>query len=166
MGGNGIVSKRNLTDKGGVEVKRPVIQASSHHWVTSVQAEAEQWRDAMDLEEGLPKKGRPVTSGIHGPIPAVWSEGAAGWSSHVVDVDRRPGMVVQFAVQRNRHTQVHAGKAVVHPRHGVVNLPANASAVVRTSDWDGSTIVRPTGVNTKPKPKPTTKRRDGKPPKK
>lgn len=109
--------------------------AESHHWVYATRAAAARIQAGFNEAEGLPRKGRHVTPGIHGPIPARYRPGAPGWTSDVVNIDMGPSLPREFALQRTRIARRHEGKRVELP-DGSVDLPVEADAVERPPEWD------------------------------
>lgn len=112
------------------------LMASQRQWEFASRFDAERLQDALDEAEGLPRKGTPVTGGVHGPIPDVWSEGAPGWSSHVSEVEAHPSAPNRFAIRCNDDAMRYAGRRVASRKHGNVVVPTLAQSVVRGQDWD------------------------------
>ena len=106
--------------------------AAPNQWEFGTQSEAEDVRDAITLEEGLPTKGHWVgTGGRRFEIPDTPGK---GWSLYVHDVElRRTGG--RWSISSDVHTNPHAGK-VVRVRGQNVTIPQVAAAVSRGAEWD------------------------------
>lgn len=109
----------------------------AEHWTWPSLVQAVRRRDAMSLEEGLPRKSVRVTGGVHADIPETFSSGATGWTEHLVEIEEALSPPPEFALQRGPRAIVHEGKTVIHPVHGTVVLPTGAQAVGRSgARWE------------------------------
>lgn len=111
--------------------------ANARQWEYSTLAAAEEHQQALAKAAGLPRKSRPVTPGIHAPIPDTYSKGAIGWNDQVVDIDELGDLTKEYAIQRTEEVKRHEGKRV-RVEGKQVTIPDDTTAVDRGARWADS----------------------------